>query len=159
MSLVVDGGRSCSVTMYKTPAYILSESVSHRGCGRKSQPWILEAPIGQKINISLFDFTTSNSGRNTERSQQECRNHGLIIDKSGKGNASLCVTGASRQRTLYLSAGNIVHVIFDSSAQQQKTGVDVQFMLKVEGKQLVIRCYKESQHSTIDDFDLALKSI
>ena len=146
MSLVVDGGRSCSVTISKTPAYILSESVSPEGCGRKSQPWILEAPSGQKINISLFDFTTSKFGLNTERSQQECRSHGLIVDKSGKRNASLCVTGESRQRLLYLSNGNIVHIVFDASAQQQKTGVDVQFMLKVEGKQLVIHCYKESQH-------------
>ncbi len=148
MSVVVDGGRSCSVTMSKTPAYILSESVSHGGCGRKSQPWILEAPSGQKINISLFDFTASNSGLNPEGRKQQCRSHGLVIEKSGKRNASFCVTGERRQRLLYLSAGNIVH-IFDSSAQQQMTGVDVQFMLKVEGKQLVIHCYKESQHYRI----------
>ena len=146
MYIVVDGSRSCSVTMSKTPAYILSESVSHGGCGRKSQPWILEAPSGQKINISLFDFTASNSGLNPERRKQQCRSHGLVIEKSGKRNASFCVTGERRQRLLYLSAGNIAHIVFDASTQQQMTGIDEQFMLKVEGKQLVLHSYKRSLH-------------
>ena|SRR6218665_259875 len=148
MYLVVDGGRSCSVTISKTPAYILSESVSQGECGTKSQPWVLEAPIGQKINTSVFDFTTSNSDSHPERSKQQCRSHGLIIDKSGKGNVSLCVTGESRQRMLYLSAANVVHVVFESSTRQQKSDDGVQFMLKVEGKQLVLHSYSQSSTCT-----------
>lgn len=131
---VVDEDRSCFVTASKTPVYI---SGPPKLCGTESQPWILEAPIGQQINISLFDFTTSNSDWNQGKDKQSCQCRGLIYDKAGKRNASICLIGERRQRTLYLSAGNAVKVVFEAS-QQENIDNKAQFMLSVQGQCLKI---------------------
>lgn len=135
MFLVADGIRSCIVVASKRPEYLIDSYEGQRICGTKSQPWRLEAPAGQKINIILFDFTTSNSGPNPGNSKQHCKNQGLIVDKAEKRNVSICLTGERREKELFMSAGNVATVIFSELNHPESGNEYVRNILKVEGKQ------------------------
>jgi len=84
-------------------------------CGTKSQPWILEAPIGQKISISLIAFSRPEAGQRERTVKQPCRNFGVIVDNVGKRNVTVCPVETLRETNLYLSTGNIVNIILNSS--------------------------------------------
>ena len=58
------------VSVTSSPLYIsrpgtrrtdLPQSYAGLHCGTRTQPWLLEAPAGQRINISLIDFTPTGS--------------------------------------------------------------------------------------------------
>ena len=103
---------------------------SNIGCGTKTQPWMLEAPAGQRINISLLDFTaaarlTSHDTRSTSHvitssssssSSGSCvdekHQYGYIIDKSSvnKKNVSVCHARSNRQTHVYLSTANTLQL-------------------------------------------------
>jgi len=104
---------------------------SNIGCGTKTQPWMLEAPAGQRINISLLDFTaaarlTSHDTRSTSHvitsssssssSSGSCvdekHQYGYIIDKSSvnKKNVPVCHARSNRQTHVYLSTANTLQL-------------------------------------------------
>jgi len=68
--LVVEEDRSCVVSVTSSPIHIARPSTSSSSstqsnarlhCGTKTQPWLIEAPAGQRINVSLLDFTPSST--------------------------------------------------------------------------------------------------
>lgn len=124
--------RSCVVDVSMTPIHIIASET----CGTKSQPWIVEAPVGQKITISLIVFPTSNSTQ-TQRTiiRQPCQNYGLIVDKTGKSNTTICADGNRRETKLYSTAGNIVEV-FLSLLEQESSGDERRVVLRFKGKNL-----------------------
>jgi hypothetical protein len=90
---VVQESRSCVVTVTSDQQYVSSSSFiadadSASGCGSRSHPWRLQAPPGQRINISLLDFSGSVSL--PQDRDVACRQYGYIVDKSNKKNVSLC---------------------------------------------------------------------
>ena len=121
---------------------------SNIGCGTKTQPWMLEAPAGQRMNISLLDFTaaarltsqhltrstshiiTSSSSSSSSSGSCVDENHqyGYIIDKSSvnKKNVSMCHARSNRQTHVYLSTSNTLQLFLtnDQSAN---------FLLKIQG--------------------------
>ena len=117
---------------------------SNIGCGTKTQPWMLEAPAGQRINISLLDFTaaarlTSHDTRSTSHAittssssgscVDEKHQYGYIIDKSSvnKKNVSVCHTRSNRQTHVYLSTSNILRLVLTNDHSDN-------FLLRVECK-------------------------
>ena len=65
-AITVVEDRSCVVQVTSNPLHIAragagssTAPLSNAGlyCGTRTQPWLLEAPAGQRINISLLDFT------------------------------------------------------------------------------------------------------
>ena len=66
---VVEPDRSCTASVTSSSLHIAAaaaaagmdsrSTLSNIGCGTKTQPWMLEAPAGQRINISLLDFTAA----------------------------------------------------------------------------------------------------
>jgi hypothetical protein len=60
---VVESERSCTVHASSKRLH-LTRGQANTGlhCGTKSQPWLLEAPAGQRISISLVDFTPAATG-------------------------------------------------------------------------------------------------
>jgi len=121
---------------------------SNIGCGTKTQPWMLEAPAGQRINISLLDFTaaargltsqhlsrstshiiTSSSSNSSSGScADEKHQYGYIIDKSSvnKKNVSVCHSRSNRQTQVHLSTSNTLQLVFTNDP-------DENFLLKVRG--------------------------
>ena len=129
----MDEDRSCQISVQVGSRLHIAgkpktgRSVSSVRCGSGSHPWLLEAQTGQKVNISLLDF----SGHG-QRSQLDTRGlasddcsparvqYGYIMDKTNKNNISICSTGAQqRHKHVYQSAGNVVEIIL---SHQQATG-------------------------------------
>jgi len=121
----------------------------------------LEAPAGQRINISLLDFTAAarltsqhltrstshiiTSSTSSSSSSGSCvdENHqyGYIIDKSSvnKKNVSVCHARSNRQTHVYLSTSNALQLVTTTE----------NFLLKVQGACVLLM----TQHS----FDIVYK--
>ena len=130
---VVEPDRSCVVSVTSSPLHIAAAAAaaaagvdswsaqSNIGCGTKTQPWMLDAPAGQRINISLLDFTaaarltsqhltrstshiiTTSSSSSSGSCVDENHQYGYIIDKLSVNNknVSVCHAPANRQTHVY----------------------------------------------------------
>lgn len=127
---VVDEQRSCAVTTSKSTTHIISSSFKQRICGTIYQPWLIEASVGQRIRIILFNFVKNNQ---TEAQKQTVGCYGTIIDKIGRGNISICANEFSRETTLYDSAGNVLSIIY-SNPERDNNYFSGIFILKLIGK-------------------------
>jgi len=146
--------RSCVVSVTSSPLHIAAAAAaaagvdswstqSNIGCGTKTQPWMLEAPAGQRINISLLDFTaaarstsqhltrsTSHIITSSSSSSGSCvdENHqyGYIIDKSSVNNknVSVCHARSNRQTHVHLSTSNTLQLVLTTKEN---------YLIKVEG--------------------------
>ena len=159
MLTVIEPDRSCVVSMTSSPLHIAAaadgvdswSTQSNVGCGTKTQPWMLEAPAGQRINISLLDFTaaarltsqhltrstshiiiTSSSSSSSSSGSCVDENHqyGYIIDKSSvnKKNVSVCHARSDRQTHVYLSTSNTLELVIATIDRHRD-----KFLLRVEG--------------------------
>ena len=100
-------------------------------CGSKSHPWRLEAPVGQRINISLLDFTGTPRDRDVT-----CRQYGYVVEKSNKKNVSICaaatVGGVNLQResAVYTSDTNSVDIVLVTGTNAD----NYNFLVKLNGR-------------------------
>lgn len=116
------------------PSHIIGLSdESKRNCGTMRQPWTIEAPIGQKIRITLLDFSASKSGEMEGQLKQPCHSYGVIVDKGNKRNVSICGGGAHRERELYTSTGNLMEIVFNTEGLKKNATGARKFMLRIEG--------------------------
>lgn len=105
-------------------------------CGSRLNPWIIEAQIGQQINISLLDFgQQSRRSRSNDdisnkpsvaeikgQTQEACAvQYGYIMEKAAAAgtvrNMSVCsgYGDLQRNRFVYQSRGSSVEIVFSSS--------------------------------------------
>ena len=132
---MVEGDRSCSVSVTSNPLHISSSSSSSQlVCGTKTQPWILEAAIGQRISVSLLDFNVailSERSRDERREPADdvCLSYGFIVDKSARKNISICGRTPQREQVLYLSKTNTLEVVLSTLQVEDKYN----FLLRLEG--------------------------
>jgi hypothetical protein len=144
---VVEEDRSCQVSVTSSPIHIArpssisSANTGRLHCGAKSQPWLLEAPAGQRINISFLDFTPANAESSPHNARQSnvggCAKHqyGYIIEKSvtavNKKNISLCTSlGSKRFNNIYLSTSNHVEIVFSPDLDWNTIST---FLIRIEG--------------------------
>jgi len=129
---VVQESRRCVVSV-TTEAQFMSSSSSTSSdvnsvssCGSKSHPWRLEAAVGQRINISLLDFTDMDRPRD----RVTCRQYGYVLERMNKRNVSVCGGGGAqlRQSHAYMSDSNNVEIVRAASNEPQR-----KFLLKLEG--------------------------
>ena len=141
--VVVQPDRSCQVAVNTDQKFLLPSLPNNRtggdavACGSRDRPWLLEAPSGQRVNISLLYFSGSSSSTSsvqrartveTTSSSRCVRQFGFIEDKSANRNIDICSDAAHRQQTLYVSQTNEVAVVLH--ATQQTTG---HFLISVKG--------------------------
>ena len=137
---VVQESRSCVVSVTGDQQFIarsISTSPdvnSMSSCGSRSNPWHLEAPLGQRINVSLIDFSSAGTTQ-LARDGVTCHQYGYIFEKSNKNNVSICsdagIGGAKpkREKTVYSSETNSVDIVLfgDSTANS------CNFLVKLNG--------------------------
>jgi len=138
MYAVVSESRRCVVSVTTEAQFISSSSSTSSdvnsvsaSCGSKSHPWHLEAAAGQRINISLLDFTAmSMSDRPAERVEVTCRQYGYVLEKWNKRNVSVCAGGRAllRHSHVYVSDSNNVDIVQIASDGAQS------FLIRLEGK-------------------------
>ena len=142
---MVQPDRSCQVVVNSEQKFLLPSSPNNGSngdgviCGSRERPWLLEAPAGQRINISLLDFSGSRVQHTrtveTASSSGCLRQLGFIEDKSANRNINICSDAAAhRQPTLYVSQSNEVAVVLHSRAQQT-TG---NFLISVKGTSYLV---------------------
>ena len=137
----VQESRRCVVSVTTEAQFISSSSStssdvnSISSCGSKSHPWRLEATAGQRINISLLDFTAvSMSAADRTRDHVTCRQYGYVLEKLNKRNVSVCAGGGAelRQSHVYISDSNNAHIVqFPAASSSQSLGQN--YLLRVEG--------------------------
>jgi hypothetical protein len=146
---VVQESRSCVVPVTNEPQFISSSSTlsdggsvqsGTTGCGSKEHPWRLEAPLGQRINVSLLDFASTSSRDQLQDSglTQPCRQYGYIVDKTAKKNVSICASTThnneaklERNSQLYASDKNVVDVVLVSG----HSGNNNNHLIRINGEQ------------------------
>lgn len=138
---VVQESRSCIANVNNEHQYLssstsLADGSSLSNCGSKSHPWRLEAPVGQRINISLLDFSWSHSTHSGDVTS--CRQYGYIEEKSDKSNVSICAAtslgGAisPREIAVYTTQTNKVEMVLNSGTNSNS----LNFLIKVNGETL-----------------------
>jgi len=142
---VVQASRRCTVSVTTEAQFISSSSDvnSVSSCGSKSHPWRLEAAVGQRINISLLDFTATVS---MSHDRVTCRQYGYVLEKTNKRNVSVCAGGGAqlRQTHVLLSQSNNLHIILTPSREQS-------FLIKVEGTSIYNCTFCFTAVSACDD--------
>ena len=128
---MVQESRGCVVSV-TTEAQFMSSSPdvnSVSSCGSKSHPWRLEAAAGQRINISLLDFTDRRL-----RDRVTCRQYGYVLEKSNKRNVSVCGGGGAelRQSHVYISDTNNVEIV--TTPPRLALENENVFLIRVEGR-------------------------
>ena len=105
-------------------------------CGSKSHPWRLEAAAGQRINISLLDFTAAMSmsaaERPRDRDRVTCRQYGYVLEKWNKRNVSVCGEEL-RQSHVYISHSNNVQIVQNTPPPDTRQS----FLIRVQGMTLL----------------------
>ena len=136
----VQESRHCSVSVTTEAQFISSSSDvnSVSSCGSKSHPLRLEAVAGQRVNISLLDFTATVS---TSRDRVTCRQYGYVLEKLNKRNVSVCAGGGAqlRQSHVLLSQSNNLHIVLTPSRPTSDN--EQNFLVKVEGVKFTIIVY------------------
>ena len=107
-----------------------SDVNSVSSCGSKSHPWRLEAAAGQRINISLLDFTVMDRPRD----RVTCRQYGYVLEKLNKRNVSVCGGGGAelRQSHVYMSYSSNVRIILNQTRPVSRN--ERSYLIKIEGK-------------------------
>ena len=139
MNVVVTGSRvDCAgpsshvVSVVSGTGYLSSVITASTGVGAAGCPWLLRARPGQRISLSLLDFTVagrrpppSQSAENEAMlkpppSSQRCVRLAVIREVSGtyrRGDREICslrVGDAGRERSVYLSDSNELEVVITS---------------------------------------------
>ncbi len=123
--------------------YLSSQVASQWGCGSKDCPWVLQALPGQRINITLYDFSiaarnTSHNIRHKPGFPQYCQEYAVIKDIQDKDNAvptsarsAIVCGGEQRVKVAYVSTSHKVQV----NLVTRKPGRNLEyFMFKFEGQ-------------------------
>ena len=146
--------RSCRVAVaaekvYLSP-FISSDDSTDVSCGSRERPWLLESPAGQRINISLLNFTGSSEQTTptVERaSSSGClRQLGFIEDKSAKRNINICSDVTHRQQTLHVSQTNEVAIVLNAAQQTTRN-----FLIAVRGSTTLAWLFSFNKYSTDDN--------
>ena len=141
---VVQESRSCVVSVSSDQQFISSSSLfsdinSMSSCGSRSHPWHLEAPPGQRINVSLLDFTglvSASVGRDTT-----CRQYGFVLEKSSRKNISICSTTSmdderpQRERAVYTSDTNKVDIVLSGAVANSDNSYN--FLVRTSGNDMI----------------------
>ena len=142
--LAVQESRRCVVSVTTEAQFISSSSStssdvnSVSSCGSRSHPWRLEAAAGQRINISLLDFTaTSMSAADRPRDRVTCRRYGYVLEKLNKRNVSVCGGGGAklRQSHVYISHSNNLQIVRTKPVSKSQQEIQQNFLIRIEGSQ------------------------
>ena len=142
--------RGSSGLVTSAPSGYLSSVVSTTtGCGRRDTPWKLTVRPGQRINISLYDFSAvmaaTSPGENEvagagagagggTRALTQCRVYAVIRERTVHRMRNITVCGTkSRERNVYISLTNTVEIgLIVANARDKEKALPF-FLVKYEG--------------------------
>ena len=99
--------------------YIASVSALETWCGTSETPWLIEALLGQRINITLYDFGTASANkvsqsvsedRGTDGTESSCRVQYAKIKEGDSDRITRVCGGSQRKVQVYQSITNKVEI-------------------------------------------------
>jgi len=99
----------------RADAGLLSSQVTElTGCGTADWPWLIKAGNGQRVNITLHDFShdalaTRSRGSGAARDARTCKVYATIRDGSGSRSTTIC-GGRAPVTHVFLSTTNRVEI-------------------------------------------------
>lgn len=101
----------------KPEGYLSSAVAATSGCGMGDSPWVLQAPAGQRLALTLLDF---NYGRSSHHSpiisDSHCDAYAVIDDVTAQRRVNVCPS-LTRTTHVMTSENNTVRVTFRRSQQ------------------------------------------
>lgn len=86
-------------------------------CGTLEKPLTLEAKLGQKINISLYDF----SWKQSNNKYRQCpHSYGYVIDTKTTEVSDICGGQHERVKQIFMSESNVVQIVFHEDMLKDK---------------------------------------
>lgn len=113
--------------------------------GTVSCPWKIEAQPGRRINLTLFDFSTSSLALQNAQAEISSKQYGLTWCREGwivvvrEHNMTVEIPGCgvistiSRQRLAYSSHSNSISVHMEHRSTLLSTEIDQQILIKYQG--------------------------
>ena len=80
------------------------------GCGTPNRPFLLRAQPGQKINITLMDFSVTSTKNARDNSGDSCRVYAVIEDPLTQKRHTICGGRRERVRHEYTSSNNTLEI-------------------------------------------------
>lgn len=123
-------------------------SAAQSGCGASNSPWTVEALPGQRINITLVDFTPESSKVTTSRGGGgggdgfTCRVYATIREwrrgrRRMRSSSTIC-GGTGRTRAVHVTSDATTEIRL-IGGRRQLPGKTVNFLLKLEGQSSSLR--------------------
>ena len=150
---IIDVGSSSE----RVDSGLLSSQVTElTGCGRADWPWLIEAGDGQRVNITLHDFSyealaTREPGSSALKDGRTCKVYATIRDGSGSRSTTIC-GGRAPVTHVFLSTTNRVQIrLLQPAAVQVNSKVKAKvnsesadvdmpyFLLRYEGFSFIVR--------------------
>ncbi len=114
---------------------LASMTTASSGCGSATCPWVVEVLHGQRINVTLWDFSisyrnTSHNIRHRPGYPLYCHEYAMIKETEVPRTTTIC-GGEVRQKTVYISSTNRieVHIVYRKTSRNGE-----HFLLKYEGE-------------------------
>ena len=135
-------GRRCRASephILSAPSGLLSSVLTEEtGLGSADCPWMIKAQPGQRINITLFDFAT------TQLNGEVC--HAYAILRETDPTRSITVCGSTmRERNVYTSVSDTVDVRVLRSPTNSKMSKGKYFLLKYDCEYLLLFLKKKKK--------------
>ena len=108
--------------------YLSSHASLKTGCGDTYTVWSLKAGSGQKINITLIDFTSGSVNQSTITDDHKCVVYATIRDSSNMFYHTICGGTGERFVPVFASTSNTVEIRLTNKDPQGS------FLLKFVGK-------------------------
>lgn len=109
--------------------YLASIVTQQTECGFAAKPWVISAQHGQRMKLSLLDFST-NVDQNPPGNYICIILYGFMFDMHTDDVVNICggVTAGVREVVLYETAGNVVQILLDRNAVDMYS-----FVIRYEG--------------------------
>ena len=122
-----------------TTGYLASITSAETGCGTADAPWSIFASPGQRINVTLLDFTIDQATRADFNSHPRgpsrvCTVYATIRELDGRRSVTVC-GGEQRQKTVYVSLESSVEIRIINSQPEI-----VNFLIRFDGMPTCLKC-------------------
>ena len=119
--------------------YIASYVTQTTSCGDFNNPWVLTVDEGQRINITLIDFTSINAKEHIDNNEI-CIVYATIRDVKSIVRNVVCGGGQTKTTPVFMSASNSVeiHLVYPVNKQQKTEHI---FLLKYSSKLKFYICF------------------
>ena len=119
-------GRALLTSQRGTIASVVSHETGH---GTDTCPWVIRVLPGQRVNITLLDFSVTSG--TAYGSAEFCKAYAIIRERSPAGNSQTLCGGSARYKDVFVSRGNQVEIRIIQSKKRENRDF---FLLKYEGE-------------------------